>query len=151
MFRPTRTPRTIFLHVIIPLLTGSLIYLVWRSDQLLAFRWMTTVGLTIPLEFIREAAPDVFHFLPHWCLFSLPDGLWAYSFVATMTLIWGRISNVTTGMWIGVAPMLGCGSEILQSCHCLPGTYETADLVAYSAGAVSAYYFIVKKKERLPC
>lgn len=71
-------PRTIFLHVIIPLLTGSLIYLVWRSDQLLAFRWMTTVGLTVPLEHVRESAPDVFHFLPHWCLFSLSDGLWAY-------------------------------------------------------------------------
>ena len=151
MFQPARKQRTIFLHVIVPLLTGSLIYIVWRSDRLLVFHWVSAVGLTAPIEYIRESAPDVFHALPDWCLFSLPDGLWAYSFVATMTLIWGRISNATSGMWICIAPLLGCGSEVLQSCHSLPGTYESTDLVAYSAGSVLAYCFTSKKKESSSC
>ena len=151
MFQRTEKPRTILLHVITPLLVGSLIYIVWRSDRLLVFSWLEAVGLTIPAGHIRESARNVHHILPHWCLFSLPDGLWAYSFVATMTLIWGRISNAINGMWIGVASLLGCGSEILQSCHWLPGTYETADLVAYAAGSVFAYCLTSKRREPLLC
>ena len=151
MFKTSRISRMITLHILFPLLLGSLIYVVWRSDHLLVFRWIAAVGLTASVEQMRESAPNIFNTLPQWCLFSLPDGLWAYSFVATMTLIWGRIKNVTTGMWISIAPLLGCGSEILQAFHYLPGTYETTDLVAYAVGSAFAYFFTCKQKESIPC
>lgn len=139
------------LHVLLPLFLGTMIYLLFRTTSLLVFDWLGFVGLLGPLMDFREFMAPVQSSLPEWFLFSLPDGLWVYSWVASMVLVWGRISGFQSGFWILIGPVLGCGSELAQYGMLLPGTFEISDLEFYLLGAFLAYHNLHQKAQATSC
>ena len=58
----------------------------------------------------------------------LPDGLWAYSFITAILIIWNRQVN---GLWIVIACLLSAGFELLQYFHWIAGTGDIIDMIAY--------------------
>jgi hypothetical protein len=58
----------------------------------------------------------------------LPDGLWAYAFISSILLIWGRVIHWT---WIILAFLTAVGYEVLQYQHVIPGTGDIKDVITY--------------------
>ena len=80
--------RTLLLNVILPLFTGGFIYLLFRSERLIMFDWIRFLGFKESLDLLRNDFNSLKSFIPNWVLFSLPDGLWVYSFSSAIIIIW---------------------------------------------------------------
>ena len=66
----------LMLHVVLPFLLGSAIYLLWRSKTILMFSWLRFVGLYTPIAALRAECASVKRLIPGVILYSAPDGLW---------------------------------------------------------------------------
>ncbi len=89
----------IIINVILPILLGVLIY----------------IG-------------DKFHLLPNYISNYIPDGLWAYSFTATILIIWNREINI---FWFIILGLCFVIFEILQYAQILNGTGDILDVIIY--------------------
>ncbi len=127
---------TFIVHVIVPLSAGIAIYTLWRSLSLRVFHWLTYVGVMDAVHLARQSAEHTAEYIPEWCLFSLPDGLWAYSFCACIILAWNRQNDHAFRAWYVIAAALGPASELGQYSEHIPGTFELMDLACYSIGAL---------------
>jgi hypothetical protein len=121
------TKNRIIFQVITPLLIGGLIYIFFRADSLLMFRWFDTLGLTKIISSCRQFTVGHFH-LPTWILFSLPDALWIFAFINLMLLIWQDRFSINSIFWLLIAPTIGIFSEVGQVVHIIPGTFDIIDL-----------------------
>jgi hypothetical protein len=108
--------RIFAIHVALPLITGIAIYLLWRSPSLLAFHWLSAIGLLEPLLLLRTLTQPLERNIPNWCLFSLPDGLWSYSLSAAILLTWQSQSSRIWVFWFTLAATLG--GVTVESCVC---------------------------------
>lgn len=96
------------------LLLGSLIYILFRSPSLKVFEWLENVGLYESTNVIRTITTPLYHYIPEYILFSLPDGLWVFSYLCLILHLWsGKISTQNIG-WIIITPVVAIGSEIGQ-------------------------------------
>lgn len=121
-------------------LAGVSIYLLWRDEHLLIHRVLQTCQLQAPLGAIRQQVADIS--LPEWVRFALPDGLWSLSYILVIDAI------VSRGyLWTAVIPAIGVLSELMQSAGWLPGTFDVADLLAYSIPYL-VYILIINHKIR---
>ncbi len=114
----------------VSLIAGGAIYLCFRPASLVMFRWIEAVGLLNVVESIRDSRSFS---LPDWVVYSLPDGLWVYSYVVFMGWVWNF--NFTKGLiFILAVPIIGIISEIAQLLGWLPGIFDWKDLTAYFLG-----------------
>jgi len=105
----------------IPLFTGCLIYVLFRTDTLL-------YNKLLGIFFTPIASPNTF--LQRIIVFSLPDGLWAMSY--TMLIFHLRKDKtVRTLIWSIIIPIVGILSEIGQLYYLIPGTFDIIDLIMY--------------------
>jgi hypothetical protein len=129
--------------VYLPILIGGGIYSLWRSKQLMVFRWYRWVGLTTAVEIARERLAGIKHFIPAPILYSLPDALWVYSFTALMYLLWlDEPPGYERALWILLPVSMGIGAEFGQLLKVVPGTFDWSDVLAYVAAFVSASIFM---------
>jgi len=118
--------RLVFLHVLIPLIIGAIVYLLWRETSLWAFSWVALFHLDTPLNWLREAASSIH--VPELVLYSLPNALWVYSLTVAMGLVWAIGGGHGCKPWIVSGLLLGCGAELLQLTPLVPGTFDPIDL-----------------------
>ena len=76
---------------------------------------------------------------PNWIKYNLPDGLWLYAVLATITLIWKRDLSRTFHLWLASTILLTFLTEFFQATHFIKGTFDWKDLLAYSL-AIILYY-----------
>jgi multisubunit Na+/H+ antiporter MnhG subunit len=112
--------RNYLVHVLIPLLGGTVIYLLGRS---LALLQMNTV-LKLPY-----ASPHLK--LPEWLIYNVPDGLWLYSFLMWLIITWKGVTGIQPCIWFVLLVLGAIGSEFLQKRSAIHGTYDINDLNAY--------------------
>ena len=118
-------------------LTGVSIYLLWRDEHLLIHRLMAWSGTDSLISPLRNAVKDIP--LPEWVRFALPDGLWSMSYILLIDACVKRGFLLTA-----VIPALGMLSELMQLAGWLPGTFDLADLLAYSLPYL-IYVLIINK------
>lgn len=116
------------LHVVMPLIVGSLLYLLARPKGLVVFDWVRTVGANDWVDAARSVVVPISKRLPSIVLYSLPDGLWVYAFTSAMRLTWSNRWTGGSAPWLLLAPCLGVGSEIGQMIGIVPGTFDLGDL-----------------------
>lgn len=112
------------------LLTGAVIYLLFRSKNLLGFELLDKIGMEPWSDRIRSYTADVK--LPDVVVYSLPGGLWALGYILVIDSIFGNQSRSTRIVWASVIPLLGVCSEVLQGVGLLPGVFDPWDLVCYA-------------------
>ena len=117
--------------VLLPIVIGGLIYILFRSDKLLMFHWFKTIGLGQPVKFLRNIDSIKNNIIPNWIKYSLPDGLWVFSYVSLMLLIWDNKISKPTGVWIFIVPVIAIMSEFGQLFKLVPGTFDLIDLAVY--------------------
>lgn len=116
------------------LLLGGLIYILFRVPSLKMFAWYETIGLGSLIIALRKLTFPFAPKIPEWILFSLPDGLWIFSYVSLMLCIWNNNVSFKNLFWILSIPFLAIGSEIGQGLGLIPGTFDLADLLLYIFG-----------------
>ena len=129
----------LFIYFILPISSGTLIYLLFRPVNLTVFHWAETVGL---YSFILKAR-DLFNiggYMPEWFVYSLPNGLWAYSFMFFMSIIWGDAKSLSKAFFIVLVVALTVGSELGQLLSLVPGTFCLTDMFFYAFGLFAGYY-----------
>lgn len=137
-------------HVLTPLAIGIAIYILWRPTSLLAFHWIEMIGLLQPTLHVRAMLSPVQPLIPSWILYSLPDGLWAYSFTSAIAICWDRRLTTETLAWCSIPFVLGVGSELGQLALVVPGVFEVADLACYSTDFLLALYLTGESNESFP-
>jgi hypothetical protein len=114
------------IHVICPLLLGGVIYISFRSLSLRMFDWFEVAGLKTMASFIRSVAHPLKNHLPSWIYFSLPDGLWVYSFTSSLILLWN--DQFEKGKyWLIIPFTTGCLFELAQGLKLVKGTFDPID------------------------
>jgi len=125
-----------FLHVILPLLIGALIYLFLRSEA--------PIFVRSSYRFLREwlgidLVPGIAWSLGSrwdWFVYNFPDGLWSYSLTSFLILTTLTDSRVTKSLYlfIGVAMML-VTERVL-------GTFDWLDVIAMFCGVFAAIWML---------
>lgn len=105
------------------------------------FDWYNRIGLSNSINNLREYANLIVNDIPHWFLYSLPDGLWIFSYISLMLYIWQNSISFKNISWILIIPILAIGSEIGQLLGLVSGTFDFADLVFYILGMTLPFIF----------
>ena len=133
--------KAIFLHVFIPLLIGSSIYIFFRSTSIRVFKWINFLGIRRGIEEIRYSVSPSEKYLPIWVKFSLPDCLWVYSFTSAIIILWQNDFNI--GKYFLLFPVvLGCLVELAQLIKIFPGTFDIVDLLLNVSGFILSIVFL---------
>ncbi|MFS8085722.1 MAG: hypothetical protein ACMG6H_08845 [Acidobacteriota bacterium] len=134
------------IHVLLPLAAGGFVYICWRDPNLLMFKWFGALGLEPSIESLRLATSGGRTAVPHWLIYSLPDGLWVYALTALMIILWrGTDSLPTKVFWLSAGLLLGAGSELGQLAGVLPGAFDTIDLLVCLLAPAAALFFTSRK------
>ncbi len=111
------------------LLTGTCIYLLFRSRNHLVFALLDSVGLTTAVDAIRSLTGDID--IPEFVRFCLPDGLWTTSYILFSDYINRNERFAIRLLLVSIIPLLGVVSEVLQSFNVIPGSFDPLDLACY--------------------
>lgn len=125
-------------------LLGGLIYISFRIESIRIFSWFNTINIFKSIEFIRNYTLEYETLFPEWIRFSLPDGLWLFSFISLVLIIWKHEINSHNLLWFIVLPLIAILSEIAQHKSIIPGTFDWVDLAMYALGLILP--FIIYKK-----
>ena len=136
--------KTLILISIITLSIGTLIYLLFRVSTLKVFSWLNFLGIDFVNNDLRKKSINYMPKIPDWFIFSLPDGIWIFSYVLLMISIWNFTLNKKSIFWMTIIPLVAIFSEIFQIFDFIPGTFDFVDLSFYILGFILP--FIIFKK-----
>ena len=111
------------------LLIGSYLYLKFRSETLLMFKWAKNLGLDFIVSSIRESFESLNSDRMKYIIFSAPYGLWVISFCCFIGAIWHKDSSFSAIILRLIVPVIAVSSELLQFVGFLPGTFDINDLL----------------------
>lgn len=114
---------------IIFLFIGGLIYLGWRSGNLVMFQLLRKWGMLDLLTSIRDMGTR--YSLFEWIKYSIPDGLWLLSYMFIIDAIWHNNKHILYYVFLWSLPIIAIMSEILQYTEIVPGTFDIVDLSCY--------------------
>lgn len=113
-----------FINVVFPLLLGGLIYILFRSENLLMFSWIKFCKIYSIISFFREH--NFTKYLPQWFLYSFPDALWVYSFCCFFKIIWIKETKIFF-ILSGIIIVLSLITELMQHTKIIAGTFDLTD------------------------
>lgn len=124
------------------LLLGGLIYILFRTTSLKMFSWFEYLGILETIMDVRKIFKNVI--LYEWIIYSLPDGLWLFSYVSLIITLWNNEIKSGNLFWLFGLPSIVLLTEIGQSISIIPGTFDWIDLYMYLIGFTIP--FIINKK-----
>jgi hypothetical protein len=128
--------RQIIIGHFLTLLFGGLVYISFRQDTLKMFDWFGRVDHSELVSRLRMFTLPLADFLPNWFLYSLPDGLWLFSYLSILLVVWNNEISKHNAYWLLSVPTIAIVSEIGQWFGIVPGTFDVFDLLFYLAGTV---------------
>jgi len=123
------------LLIVTPLLLGGVIYILFRRDNIILFKWANVLGLSELINCMRNI--NSLNNVPNWIIYNLPDGLWLFSCVFCMSLLWRR-KNKTANFWMLIMPLIICFHEVGQGLKLFEGTFDIMDLLFYLLSTILA-------------
>ena len=112
------------------LLSGSVLYILFRPTTLLMFHWADSLGLIESIGTIRSHTHTPNAYLADWVIYSLPYALWVLSYLFFVSGIWGKSTSSGRAAWYWGIPIIAITSELAQGLHILPGHFDPVDLIA---------------------
>lgn len=130
----------LFIHLL-SICIGGLIYICFRSSDLMMFRWFDYIHLSDTISRIRKFSYSYEIENNDWIIYSLPDGLWMFSFTTVILYIWRNTINIKNLVWVIIMPIIAFFTEISQKYQLIKGTYDPNDLFAYLFGFIFSCIF----------
>lgn len=128
--------KQIIIGHILTLVLGSFIYISFRQNTLVMFSWLDRVNLLEVISDYRLFTLPWVENLPNWFLYSLPDGLWLFSYLSILLAVWDNTISKHNVLWFLLVPSVAVFSEIGQLFSIVPGTFDLIDLIFYIVGTV---------------
>lgn len=123
---------------IAPLAFGSAIYLLYRPKTIVVFKLIRAIGLNEYIDDLRNSSQSIIPIGRGILLYSVPQGLWAFSFLYVILLIWRpNTARPMAVVSIFCALIVIEGSEIAQLSF-LPGTFDINDMICNTVGIALA-------------
>ena len=116
-------------NIILPILLGGIIYVIFRTKSLTMFSWFENLGLSSLVTILRDKFTSFKGFVPSWFYYSLPDGLWMYSFSSSFIIFINGKKSIF--LWLLIPLFTGPVVEILQLLELFPGTFDIIDIFFY--------------------
>jgi hypothetical protein len=111
------------LHIITPVFIGLIIYGLFRRIP-----FIDPEEKIFPLLNLKIYA---------WVKFNLPDGLWFYSLLSVLAIIWHDSYPKYFFAWSSFIILSVYFTEFLQAKRLIPGTFDWADLAAYTVALIA--------------
>ena len=118
---------------------GGMIYILFRTQSLIMFDWFKMLLLEEHIEKLRSSSMLYIKKLPNWFLFSFPDGLWLFSYISLIFIVWKNQINRHSIIWIFIIPFYAISLEIGQLLNYFKGTFDFNDLFFYAIGIISPF------------
>ncbi len=113
---------------IISLLIGGIIYLLFRSTDLYMFKWLDSINLLSNLQSYRLIVTDFEKIIPKIVIYSIPNGLWLFSGILIIKVIWWE-EIIYQRIYIIFFCIISFLSKILQLFNIVPGVFDILDLI----------------------
>lgn len=127
-----------FMIAITPLATGSSIYLLYRPKGIIIFKLVNALGSDHFIDALRQLFQSAAPIGRGILLYSVPEGMWAFSFLYVILWIWrGNMARPMALVSIFCAVIVIEGSEIAQLSF-LQGTFDINDLICNAVGIALA-------------
>ena len=127
--------KLIFLSIL-SILLGGVIYIAFRSSSIILFKWIDYIVLIDPVENLRIVTLPYKEYLSEWFLYSLPDGLWMFSYSCIVLVIWKRKITKYSLLWLLSLPMISILFEVLQYYNYFNGTFDIVDIFFFLMGSL---------------
>ena len=138
--------KLIFLSIL-SILFGGFIYVAFRSDSIVLFSWIDYIGFAEPIDNLRLKTLPYKDGVPDWVLYSLPDGLWLFSFSSAVMVIWEmEITRYSLILLLSIL-ILVISLEALQYYNIINGTFDIIDVIFFIFGAVLPMWVFKKTKK----
>lgn len=121
---------------VLSLTTGGVLYILYRSETLILFGWIKTLGLYDIVSNLRPSNGS-----DSWLVYSLPDGLWLFAYILLMGALW-NFDTLKSLLYSAPLVVIGIGSELLQIHHIVRGTFDIVDLLCYIVAIVFGIIYI---------
>jgi hypothetical protein len=138
--------KILFIHVVAPITLGGMIYLLFRDKSLMMFHWADAIGVKPVLDDMRIYCTTIQMDNLNWFFFSLPDGLWVYSFTSFMLIVWGLKFSRHSIFWISIGPSLALCGEMGQASGVVRGTFDPTDLLLCLIGSILPFVVLFPAK-----
>jgi hypothetical protein len=122
------------------LFAGGWIYALARPGEAYFVRGVETLGLGMWIETLRSVTLPLSTALPEWMIFSLPNGLWAFSYSLVIVHIWHKRPTITGILCLASVPVVPVAYECWQYLRILPGTGCLVDVFLGLLGAGLGLY-----------
>jgi len=122
---------------------GGCVYTIFREKSLLMFKWFNLLGISKQIDYLRVYFSEIN--IPNWILFNYPDGVWIYSFVSLMLIVWENEESSLKKFWYMIVPILGICAEIGQYINIVPGTFDILDLFFCLIGTILPFILISRE------
>lgn len=129
--------------IITSLLLGSLIYFITRTEATILNHWLAKAGGESILLSFQNLVDNTS--LPHWVIYSLPDGLWMLALATSIMMIWHYELNLSSIAFTVLAGSAGAIFEVLQGMNVIKGTFDWSDLFFVTAASVLPVSFTILK------
>ena len=106
------------------------------ADTLKMFNWFDSVNLSEAISGLRLFTLPLADFLPNWFLYSLPAGLWLFSYLSILLVVWNNKISKHNIHWLLLVPTIAIVSEIGQLFGIVPGTFDIFDLTFYLGATI---------------
>jgi len=147
--KTNRDKKHIFIitNCMIPLFVGLSIYLFLRDENILLFCWINDIGLLNQIVSIRKYTLAFRESMPSWFIYTLPDGIWVYSFTICLGIVW--YGSRCFYYWLLIGFYMGVISELLQLFNIIRGTFCMNDMIVNFISLITAYFVLTKYMEGL--
>jgi hypothetical protein len=125
-FNYTKIVSTLFYFL--PVILGGLIYIVLRPNSILFYSWLEYFHVYSIIHKIRLNLSSYYLLFPNWFIYSMPNGLWAFSYSAIICQLWFKRSEGIKFFWFTTIPIVCIGYEVMQYLGVIKGTFCLIDL-----------------------
>ncbi|MGK0390460.1 MAG: hypothetical protein ACI94Y_003213 [Maribacter sp.] len=118
----------IAIRSLLPLVIGGLIYIFYGTLGIRLVDWATQIG------FINKWRTSLSLSLPDWVIFNLTDGIWLFSLLQLIDIIWQEEKG--GHIWLALSVIMAIGHELGQLFNVFSGTFDWLDILAYAIVSV---------------
>jgi hypothetical protein len=93
------------------------------------FDWFNAIGIGNEIDGLRRLFER--EGIYGWVKYSLPDGLWIFSYMFLVDAIWNGSKSISSFIFIYSLPFFALLSEFLQHFGLLPGVFDWIDVASY--------------------
>lgn len=122
----------------IPVAVGGLIYVLLRPVPPQFLTWFEYTRLNVIIDLLRTNTLQLTQYLPEWFVYSLPNGLWSFSYAFLIILLWNKQTSLLRYLWFATIPLVVFGYETLQFMEVISGTFCMVDLMFCALGLLMA-------------